>query len=1012
MNHAPTLIASLVPVLLFHLLLLPAANAGPLEPEAALKEFELQEGYEISLAASEPAVIDPVHLTFDEQGRMWVVEMRDYPNGPGDGEEPKSRIKVLRDQDSDGVYESATIFADNLLFATSLLPWKNGVIVALSGSVEFMGDTDGDDKADSREVWLTGFTEENPQLRANHPTLGPDGWIYLANGIRGGKVEVAHPDWPKLKEPIDLRGKDLRFNPHTGECEAVAGNGQFGMSFDEFGYRLICSNRNPCMQVMFDYSHLERQPKLRISSLIHDVSPSAADSKLAPLTGNWTTSNLHQGQFTAACGVLSAQTAALAGPASKTAADAGVKNTFIYACDPTANLVHRDAIEFSGSTLAAENPHQEHEFLASRDEWFRPVNCKIGPDGSLYVLDMYRAVIEHPQFMPDELKQRPDLTLGNDRGRIWRIVRKGVNESDFSPETVNREQILSWLKSENDWEQQTAWRLLVAEKDPSVAGEVAKWIDAETSAQAMNSALQVLELFDKLNVKQLQAGLRHGDSRVRVQHLAAVSRLSSKTPFDLRATLRDDLLNCLRDPRGPVRFEAMLALQRIAPLKSNELSDVVNAVVEQGGDEWAVRAALLLCEESQLPEFLQFALRTSTKNSEVRLILLKESAGLLGIVNDSAGIDRLLVSLFESKNSTSVDDRATVLMGLGEGLRSRGQSLWKKLESVRTNAAVDGNLKAFVETLLTQARPGSDEGERLAAIQMFEYLGGTEIHTLLSDLIFDQTEAMNLRTAALRSLDGAGYHISQEESEELISLIRQETPLMRRELVDFCLGDTSRTIALLKTVQSGQLRFGEFAADQRTRLSRSRDEEIRKLFGELQASQTVASRESVLVAYRDVLTSATLDRPSAIRGKELFKQQCSICHQIGEEGVRVGPDISDTRTKRPDELLVSILDPNRAIDNNYFSYTAVTIDGKIATGILAEETPHSITLKQSKGTSLTLSRGDIEEFGSNGTSFMPQEFEKQVNPQQMVDLISFLKNWRYLADSVPFVDSTAAPAGQ
>jgi len=1005
MNYAPTLLASLVPAFLFHLLL-PVASAGPLEPEAALGEFELREGYEIRLAASEPAVIDPVHLTFDEQGRMWVVEMRDYPNGPGEGEPPKSRIKILRDNDGDGIYESATVFADNLLFATSLLPWKDGAIVALSGAVEFMADTDGDDKADSREVWLTGFMEENPQLRANHPTIGPDGWIYLANGIRGGKVEVAHPAWPKLKEPIDLRGKDLRFNPHTGECEAVAGNGQFGMSFDAFGNRLICSNRNPCMQVMFDYGNLARQPKLRISSLIHDVSPSAADSKLAPLTGNWTTSNLHQGQFTAACGVLSAQTEALADATNESASDPGVKDTFIYACDPTANLVHRDAIEYRGSTLAARNPHQEHEFLASRDEWFRPVNCKLGPDGSLYVLDMYRAVIEHPQFMPDELKQRPDLTLGNDRGRIWRIARKDFNKDANLPEKIDRQQILTWLKSGNDWEQQTAWRLVVAENDSAIADEVATWMNSDATAEQMTAALQVSELFNRLTVDQLRTGLKHQDARVRVQYLAAVSRLPADRPFDLRAELSVDLLNCLQDPRGPVRFEAMLALQQIAPLSSQELSQVVNAVVEQGGDEWAIRAALLLTEESQLPELLQFALQAPGTKAELRDGFLREAAGLLGIVNDTASIDRLLVSLFTGEDSTSVDDTTIVLMGLGEGLRSRGQSLWKKLETVRANGKVDDKLQEFIAVLLEQAKPGSDDDVRLAAIQMFEYLGGMEIHELLSDLIFDRTEAMNLRTAALRSLDGAGYNVSAEESEELISLIRQETPLMRRELVDFCLGDSSRTIALLKTIQDGQLRFGEFAADQKTRLSRSRDEQIRKLFGELQASQKVASRESVLTAYRDVLAKATLDRPTAIRGKELFKQQCSICHQIGEEGVRVGPDISDTRTKRPDELLVSILDPNRAIDNNYFSYTAVTLDGKIATGILAEETPHSITLKQSKGTSLTLSRGDIEEFGSNGTSFMPQEFEKQINPQQMVDLISFLKNWRYLADGVPFVDST------
>ena len=306
----------------------PIIQAGPISTDDAKQSFELREGYQLSLVASEPEVIDPVAMAFDETGRLWVVEMRDYPNGPAEGESGKSRIKVLRDTDGDGYYETAVTFADNLLFATGILPWKGGVIVTLSGKVEYFKDTNGNDKFDERETWLEGFAQENPQLRANHPTLGPDGFIYVANGLRGGTVTSVRADWPQLTEPIELRGKDFRFDPHTGKCESIAGNGQVGMSFDQWGNRLICSNRNPCMQVMLSYDQLERQPRAVIKSLVHDVSPSGVDSKLSALTGNWTTSNLHQGQFTAACGVLSSQSHQLRDISLYPNEDPGLKNSF------------------------------------------------------------------------------------------------------------------------------------------------------------------------------------------------------------------------------------------------------------------------------------------------------------------------------------------------------------------------------------------------------------------------------------------------------------------------------------------------------------------------------------------------------------------------------------------------------------------------------------------------------------------------------------------------------------
>src|SRR5262245_11269829 len=238
----------------FGLLLLPlvighwsfaADGVSPLSPAEAQKAFVLADAsLKIELAAAEPEIVDPVAIRFDEDGRMWVAEMRDYPLGNG-GE--GSRIRVLEDKDADGRFESATTFADKIQFVTGLQPWKGGVFVTLSGAVVYMKDTDGDGRCDQEETWFEGFAEQNTQLRANHPRLALDNWIYVANGLRGGRVVSR-----KFKDepPINISGMDFRFDPRTGRAEAVSGNGQFGLCFDDWGNRFVCSNRNPVRHVV------------------------------------------------------------------------------------------------------------------------------------------------------------------------------------------------------------------------------------------------------------------------------------------------------------------------------------------------------------------------------------------------------------------------------------------------------------------------------------------------------------------------------------------------------------------------------------------------------------------------------------------------------------------------------------------------------------------------------------------------------------------------------------------
>ncbi len=276
--------------------------SSPLSPQESLKHFHLPPGLKIELVACEPQVIDPVALRFDEDGRLWVVEMRDYPHGPAEGQPPRSRIRVLEDRDGDGFYETAQTFADKLLFVTGVQPWRGGVIVTMAGSVRYMKDENGDGWADRQETWYTGFAEQNSQLRANHPRFALDNHIYIANGLRGGAVvDARHPGG----KPVSISGMDFRFDPRTFAFEAVSGVGQFGLAFDDYGNRFMCSNRNPVKHIVLPDAAIKRNPRVAIPSAFHDVAAAGADSHVYPISRAWTTSTLHAGQFTAACGVRS-----------------------------------------------------------------------------------------------------------------------------------------------------------------------------------------------------------------------------------------------------------------------------------------------------------------------------------------------------------------------------------------------------------------------------------------------------------------------------------------------------------------------------------------------------------------------------------------------------------------------------------------------------------------------------------------------------------------------------------
>jgi putative membrane-bound dehydrogenase-like protein len=960
-----------------------AEVVSPLSPQQSLEHLVVEPGSAVELVACEPQVVDPVAIRFDEDGRLWVVEMRDYPNGPPPGSPALSCIAVLDDRDGDGRYETRTLFAEHLLFPTGLQPWRGGVFVTLSGQVTYLKDTDGDGRADLSEVWYRGFTEENPQLRANHPRLGLDNRVHVANGLRGGAVVDARVP---VARPLSISGMDFCFDPLTGRAAAVSGNGQFGLAFDDFGSRFVCNNRAPVEHVVLENEYLARNPFLAVGSVVSSVAAAGEQSRVFPLTRAWTTSNLHAGQFTAACGVEIYRGDALG--------DQYRGNAFV--CEPTGSLVHREVAEPHGVTFSSKPAREGQEFLASPDAWFRPVNLEVGPDGALYVVDMYRAVIEHPQFMPSELQHRPDLRLGDDRGRIYRIVPAGRPLEQSKPRLSKSPSaaLVELLGHENGWWRETAARLLLERQDASARPQLETLAARATEPVARVQAMGVLAGLGALSSSFLQQQLRDEHPRVREQ---AVRLAESRLNDD--ASLRKAVILLAADRDDRVRFCTALALGGLA---REEVTRPLAAIsLARPDDVWtrrAVEAALPMHSRTVLAEVLASPLARDARFDAAVMLLIRELSAVVGAQRDEAKIDELLNALAPSLECAATTD--AVVLGVCQGLAGRGQTLAKLFAERpdtrgRRQALLD---RAFDRAIATAADTARAEAERVAAIELLRFAGRTRAASALVHMVAnDGSKLVRVRAAA--ALESYG---DDEVGAKLLDGFEAQTPAVRQAILDALVAQPASARQLLDAIRSGAVARIELGAGRENALRRSADSDIRGRANELLAATVPAERNRVLAEYQASLTIE--GTPPA--GKPLFARHCAACHRIGDVGVNVAPDISDSRVKTPAQLLVDILNPNQAIDNNYASYVVVMVTGAVHTGIIGGETANSIRLRQPEDKSLDLLRSEIESIRSTGVSLMPEGLEKQITVGEMADLIAFIKNWRYLEEPIP---ATIAP---
>jgi len=1059
---------------------------GPQTPEESLTAITVRPGLQVELVAAEPLIHDPVAFDWDVQGRMWVIEMGGYPSGAGqprramastDGmarqetespEETKvrasmltnGRVRVLTDTDSDGQYDEAVTFLDGLNFPTGIHPWRNGWLVTAAPDIIYAEDTDGDFKADVRKVLFTGFTEGNQQHRVNGMRWGLDGWLYLANGDSGGDVQsvggkrkedgtiesVFGFPLSAMEKPINIRGRDLRIHPDTGAIELLSGQTQFGRNRDDFGNWFGNNNSNPIWHYVLEDRYLSRNPHATGAQTKAEVSVVPGAAPVFPTSKTMARFNdFHAAnRFTSACSTSIYRDQLLG--------EEFYGNAFT--CEPVHNLVSRLVLERDGVTFKGRRAkdEQESEFFASSDNWTRPVMVRTGPDGAIYIADMYRNVIEHPQWIPDEYQRKMNLRAGEDRGRIYR-VKVAVSRRETQPavptdrtsaavENVSRHRPSPIFNARTKGNPQRTARPNSAddhhsESDAyfvkaSSAEDLRAWfakpaseITAKELAERISSpngwwrdtAQRLLSHRDRdFPPKELLTLMAtHESPAVRVQAIATMAQVCRTQ--EQKEELSTMLVNKLGDPHPEVQREVLrleelfvgeeMALTTVVPYMTNSASPIVTQQVAIAMGNPATNAAASVFAFAYAVDrhgndpHIRDAVYSSINDRNVEGLL-----DYLGKSTDRRAVriygDVLRMAAAFEKGPAVVTAFEALLNKMAEGKQNRSPDMWESAVGVSTQIRRNPKLTELVSQskstlvawnnarqLASELSVSADEDirTRLAALNFMEVSGNLNQDTQRTLLdLFSPDAPPEVQQAAIRVLAATN---SDDLWQELAPRWRSLTPSVRGTAVEAMLSQSERTTTLLKAIESEELTVSDIDASYRERLLNHKDAAIRAKAVELFGNSTPSARAELVERLKSEVSDLKSD---AVAGKAVFEKRCATCHKIGDVGKQVGADLAALKDRSTDAMLTAILDPNKAVESKFFSYTAVTTEGRTFSGMLLNETGNSITLSGSDGKEQSVPRTDLDELVCSNKSLMPEGLEKDLTPQQLADVIAFVQS--------------------
>jgi putative membrane-bound dehydrogenase-like protein len=953
--------------------------------DEAAKKMTVADGFAVQLVAAEPLVRQPVAIEFDARGRLWAIQYLQYPNPAGlkrvqvdrysrtvydripepppKGPKGADRITIFTDFDAHGRARKSKDFLADLNLASGMAFGHGGVFVLQAPYLLFYPDRDRDDVPDGDpDVLLKGFGMEDAHSVANSLTWGPDGWLY---GCQGSTV-TAHVNGIEFQQGV------WRYHPLTRRFELFCegGGNSWGLDFDRHGNLLYSTNfggftmlhgvqggyywksfgKHGALHNPFAFGYIDHVPHRHFTGGHVTVGGIVYQGDSFPAR--------FRGKYVAA--------------------------------DLLGHGVYWHDLTPDGSSFRSAHGG---ELLRANDTWFAPSDVTLGPNGSVYVADWFDKRTAHPD---------PDADWDRSNGRIYKIEAKGTKlAAPFDLAKLSSDKLVSLLAHPNDWFRRRARQVLADRRDPEVVFPLRALIAEAKDEDLQLQALWALYVSGGFNDAFAEKLLDHRNPHIRRWTVRLLGDERKVTPA-LAKRLAELAAS---EPDAVVRSQLVCTARRL-PAKDG--LPIVWRILERNLDGhdphlplllwWTVEAHALDGRDQVLK---LFAAAEAWKAPLVRDAILERLTRRYAAEGGEAGYTacaRLLASAPAAERGRmlaaldqGLRDRPAVAAKLPSALTEQLDALWKDGTSDATLIRLSARLgrqaahdravalatdpKAPRDTRLAMVQTLAEVGEPACVAPLLELLGGSEPEVLQIAVLdaLQRFEREQIAAALLRHYPKSSSRLRARMAEVLLS---------RKAWAKAFLGAIDAGRFAAKDVTTEQLRVVALHKD------RSLDDLVRKHWGNVRPATPGEKLAEVRRLNNDLRAGAG----NVTAGRALFRKHCATCHKLFGEGESVGPDLTHANRKDRDYLLVSTVDPSAVIRKEHLAYNVQTTDGRSLTGLLVEQTPNAVTLLDGKNQRTKIARDKIESMQESPVSLMPEDLLKELKPQELRDLFSYLQS--------------------
>jgi putative membrane-bound dehydrogenase-like protein len=945
----------------------------------------LPDGFRVTLFAGEPDLVKPIAMTFDDRGRLWVIEAHSYPHWITDGREGHDRILIFEDRKGTGHYDKCTVFWDRGTNLSGIAVGFGGVWLCSTPNLVFLPVRDGEDHpAGPPRVVLDGWDLKAQHNVFNDLTWGPNGWLYGCNGILSNS-RIGKPGTPD-KERLAIDCGVWRYHPVKQRFEAYAWGttNPWGLDWDDVGEMFITNCVIKHLFHVVPGAHFQRMYGQDLNPHCYGLIESCADH-LHWAGGNWTTSRGGLGAHSetggghAHCGAM-----VYLGDNWPDA-----YRNHIFMCNIHGNRLNQDVLERRGSGYVA---HHGKDFLMAHDDWFRGVSLFYGPDGGVFVSDWHDTGECHNHDVVQPC------------GRIFKVTYGAPAPVAVDLTKTSDEELVRLQLHKNDWWVRHARRLLQERANagtlsPKARPLLAKMLAEQTDVPRKLRLVWALYAVGGLDEKGLADLLKDPAEAVRVWAVRLLiddDRVSSEVAETFAAMARDERA-------AAVRLALASAMQRLSLAQRRPVAEALAAHAEDAADAnlplmiWYGTEPLVAADQDWGVSLLETAHMPIVRQYVARRIAEAADTGPGGEAAEPAlaSVVRLLAS------SGDPQVQLDLVRGVSEALQGRRQvkapAGWDAASrtlaasgnaEVREKAlllsVIFGDPKALASLRNVAADPKAAPARRENALQTLREAQAPDLLPLLRTLLADPA----MRRPALRAL--AGYNEA-----DIPALILHDygswDDATKADAVATLASRPAWAMALLDAMEKGQVPRRDLSAFTARQLLSFNDkhlaERLTKVWGAIR--QTSQEKTTLMPRYLGIAAPDALKKADRSHGRLIFTRTCANCHTLFGEGGKIGPDLTGSQRTNPEYLLSKILDPSAVVAKDYQVTILATADGRTLTGIVKEETDKTITL-QTQNEVVRVAKADVEDRQRSPASMMPEGQLGPLSDTEVRDLIAYL----------------------